>query len=194
MAVDELELQIRRANRRRKAFSIVVLAPLVAALLISSVYTFMPFVSGPPEARDAAPARPADNRAALAAAVEANPKDLETLVALANAHYDASDWKQAEKYYLQALALDPVNPDVQVDCGTAILYQDRPLEAIAAYQKALKTHPKHVNAHINLGIAYHSIGKPEKALKEWHDALQHASDPAVVQRIQDMIKNHGGKG
>ncbi len=190
MALNELELQIQRVNRKRKVFSIIVLAPLVAGLLVSSVYTFMPFVGGTTSQAPAEAPPQVDPRASLEAAVSANPKDVEALVALGNAQYDAQDFKQAEASYKRALAIDPINPDVQVDMGTAILYQDRPLEAIAAYRKALDAHPRHVNALVNLGIAYHALGQNDKASQAWHDALKNTSDPDIVKRLQDLLASN----
>jgi tetratricopeptide (TPR) repeat protein len=101
--VDELELAMQKVARRRKVFSIVVLAPLTAALLISSVYTFAPFVGQDQSASQAAPAT------------------LEAAIDLGNAYYNVKKYDEAVVAYQQALEFDPRHVSGHFNLG--LVYQ-----------------------------------------------------------------------
>lgn len=191
--IDELEAASQRAQRKRKIFSIIVLAPLVAGLLGTSVYTFAPLVDpdsqfqGQQVAEASKKADQAGQIAALEAAIGRNPKDYPALVSLGNVYYDQSRYPEAESAYKRALAVDGTNPNVRVDYGTTLFYQDRILAAIQEYQTVLKSHPTHVNAKINLGVAYQALNQPEKATGAWTEALALTTDPDLQQHIKDLI-------
>lgn len=197
IVVDELEAASQRAARKRKIFSVIVLAPLVAGLLATSVYSFLPQVpsSQDPDREETTrePAPASDPRAAAARiaaleqAVARNPKDHAAAVALGNAYYDQHRFADAEKAYRRALDLGAPGPDVRVDYGTCLFYQNRAKEAVAQYEAALKVDPKHINARINLGMAFQALGQPEKAAAVWSEALSLAADPVTRQRIQERI-------
>jgi tetratricopeptide (TPR) repeat protein len=49
--------------------------------------------------------------------------------------------------------------------------EGKTVEAIKAYQDAIKENPKNAQAHYNLGIALATTGKVVQALRSWHRAL-----------------------
>ncbi|MBU6429719.1 MAG: tetratricopeptide repeat protein, partial [Cyanobacteria bacterium REEB65] len=90
--------------------------------------------------------------------------------------------------YRKVLALDPGNPDVRVDFGTTLYYQRQPMEAIAQFRRVLDTHPRQVQALVNMGVVYQSLGRTDQAAQEWHTALELASDPAIKTKIRTMLE------
>ena len=184
---DNLDLEIRKVDRKRRVFSVAVLSMLVVVFVVTSVYSFAPTqMLNEPAAPD-----PANQIAELEQVVQAHPKDVQAIVALGNHYFDAQRFADAAFRYDQALALDPGNPDVRTDFGTTRLYQKQPMEAISAYRQVLETHPRHVNARVNLGLAYKSLGQSEKAAAEWHDALALTEDPAIKTKVKGLLGDLG---
>ncbi len=195
--VDELEAASNRADRRRKIFSLIVLAPLVAGMLATSVYTFAPLVNSGdqnpaiPDTQTQSKPDTTGQLAVLEQAVQANPKDYQALVALANLYFDSDRYPEAEATYRRALGINGTDTNVRVDYGTMIFYQNRPIEAINEYLTALKADPSHVNAKVNLGLAYRALKQEDKAKSTWTEALQIAPDAATKQRIEELLAGLG---
>jgi len=69
------------------------------------------------------------------------------------------DWKQAAEYLSRASP----GPDVDSDLALIALGQDRPDEALALLERALRAQPKHAQALWNQGIALRQLGLPLRA-------------------------------
>ena len=121
-------------------------------------------------------------------AAKANPKDPGPLVQLGNTYYDHRFYPEAIKYYGQALALKPDDPDVRTDMGTAMFYAGSPDKAVAELQKVLKTNPKHVNALFNLGvIQMDGLHNNKAAISTWERLLAGNPDYPNKQKVQELI-------
>jgi len=55
--------------------------------------------------------------------------------------------------------------------GAAFKAQDKPEEAIAAYNKALLIKPDYAEAHNNMGVVFQAQGKPDEAITAFNKAL-----------------------
>ncbi|MCR6652991.1 MAG: tetratricopeptide repeat protein [Cellvibrionaceae bacterium] len=92
-------------------------------------------------------------------------------------------WRQekpaeAEKYFTQALTLNPLNNDAYVQMGLFLREQGRFAEAEQTYQKALEVWPHNAAAHRNLGILYDLyMGKFDAALKHYEMVLKLSDEP-----------------
>lgn len=90
--------------------------------------------------------------AALKEALEKDPKDLQSLVRLANMYHDAGKFEEAIDYYKRALAIDPKDPDTRTDMGICIRELGRSDEAIAQFRTSLSYQPEHWQSWLNLGV------------------------------------------
>ena len=102
----------------------------------------------------------------LEARVKANPKDKESLVALAHLKNDSGLYEQAIINYKQYLQMNPGDADARVDMGVCYFNLQNYNEAIKEMEAALKYQPQHQIAFLNLGIVNLSAGNVVKS-KEW---------------------------
>ena len=101
-----------------------------------------------------------------------DPENLAANIALANALYDAGQWKDAIVYYDRSLHINPHNADVITDKGTCYRNLGMIDEAIREYNHALHIDPVHQNALYNLGIVYsHDRKDLPKAINYWERLL-----------------------
>ena len=89
------------------------------------------------------------------------------LVNLGTIYFNARDRKEAEKYYLRAIEVDPDYALAHFDLGNVLDETGRVADAIQTYLTALQLAPTYADAHYNLALAYEKIKEPRKALKHW---------------------------
>ena len=95
--------------------------------------------------------------------------------------------RQAEKRYLQAVALDPTNSRAYLRLGDVYRALSRYDNAAEAYQKALDASTKLLEAHYKLGILYESpLGDTQKAIEHYQTYLQLGG---ADQRVKIWLKN-----
>jgi cytochrome c-type biogenesis protein CcmH/NrfG len=119
----------------------------------------------------------------LLARLQANPKDVATLVDLGNTYYDAGQWNDAIGYYTRALNETPSNPDVRTDMGVAYFNSGNADQALKEFDRALKDDPKHEQTLFNVGVVKLS-GKndPKGAIAAWESLLK--MDPQYKDRAK----------
>ncbi len=188
---DDLESHIRRAERRKRIFSWIVLSILLLAFVAMTAMQAAPFFTHhPSQPKTDTAVRPmTSDIQKLEALVQQHPNDEGMNLALANLEYDAENYGAAADRYRKVLALDSANPDVRVNLGTCLYYERQPAAAIAAFKGALKGHPRFVKAYVNMGIVYSSLGRQAKALDAWHRALELTGDPVLKGKIQALIES-----
>lgn len=188
--MDDLALQIHKTNSRRRLYSWAVLSLLILAFVGTSAFQFAPLLFHKPQAASGASADQAAMRSQirqLETLVRQHPMDEGMSQTLGNLLYDSGDYAAAARTYKKVLALDPGNPDVRVDYGTCLYYQRQPMEAIAEFKRVLTTHPRFVNAMVNMGIVYDSLGQGDQAAQQWHTALELTTDPKIKAKIKDLL-------
>ena len=92
---------------------------------------------------------------------------------------------EAERFYVQALQLEPSNVSALQHFGTLLLQQGRCAEAIAMYDRVVKLKPDHAEAYNNRGIALCNLQRFEEAVASFDKAL------AVKRRAADVLNNRG---
>lgn len=126
-----------------------------------------------------------------------NPKDVDTVIKVANLYYDSQAYPQAIEYYEKALTLQPNNADVRTDVGTAYWYTGDPDKAIASFEKALAVRPNHPGTLFNLGIVkWQGKKDPKGAVVAWEKLLQTNPEYPQKDQVQMLIeraKMHGTK-
>jgi tetratricopeptide (TPR) repeat protein len=119
-----------------------------------------------------------------------DPDNLAANIALANALYDAGQWREAITYYDRALRLDPRNADVVTDRGTCFRNMGMADEAVAEYHRALKLDPSNQDALYNLGVVYsHDKKDLAKAILFWERLLEIAPKHPQANDIRASIEN-----
>lgn len=77
----------------------------------------------------------------------------------------------AVQAYNQAVALDPINPNLRITLGGTYYALGRYDEAIETFKLAVLAKPDLANAHYNLAAAYREKGEIEKAITEINTVL-----------------------
>ena len=104
-----------------------------------------------------------------------DPHNLAAVIGLANALFDAGQWKEAIRYYEQALQLNPHSSDVIADMGSCYRNLGMPDKAINLYEQALTMEASHQTALFRLGVVYGFDKKDyARAIKYW-DQLLHVA-------------------
>lgn len=104
--------------------------------------------------------------------IELDPDYTEAYYNLAHTYFGLKNYAEAEEYVEKALALQPGQPSsLQL---LALIKQRKGdyQEAEKLYLAALKTAPRLVKCHINLGLLYLMIGERTKAMSQWQEALE----------------------
>lgn len=126
--------------------------------------------------------------APMLAAVKANPKDVNAPTQLANLYYDHKQYKEAVEYYRRAADLDPRNPDLRTDLGTALWYLGSAEKAIAEYNKVLAVRPNYAPALLNLGIVrMEGLKDYQGAIAAWKKLLETNPSFSQKQSVVDLI-------
>jgi cytochrome c-type biogenesis protein CcmH/NrfG len=101
---------------------------------------------------------------------------------------DHEQFDAAARWYGEALALDPQNPDVRVDMGACLVSLGKPAEAIAAFELVLKSQPGHKKALFNKGVALMQSGRAAEAAAIWEELLKRYPDDPQLQALRDRIR------
>ena len=128
--------------------------------------------------------------AALQKNVDANPKNAELLLQLANALHDAKFMPRAIETYKKYLLLKPSDPDARVDMAICYFESGDSPTALKEMKTALKYDPKHQMAMFNMGIVNLNQGNLEQS-NEWFTKTV-AIDPKsqIAQRAQQILSQH----
>lgn len=78
---------------------------------------------------------------------------------------DAGNWAAALKAYMQAVAINPRNPEAHIYVGDAYLSLGKYKEAFASYDEAIRVAPSNADAYYNLGMAYVTMSMYGDAFK-----------------------------
>ncbi len=116
------------------------------------------------------------------------PNDYGAQVTAGNTYYDGGRWDEAVAAYKRALALNGDDPNVITDYGFALAQQNKPQEALAQFEVALKKNPSFANAALNGVIISASTGDKTRA-RAWLDRLkQIAPQHPAIQQLEEQLK------
>src|ERR1700740_1485445 len=115
--------------------------------------------------RRSAPAQPANaqpQQVSMPGSAAAQPPAPEQLRQLAET--------QAQPLLAQ-LKNDPNNPTLLYQIGNLYYDAQQYPDAVKYYENALRINPKETNVRTDLGTAYHLMGQPDQAIKEYDEVL-----------------------
>lgn len=87
-------------------------------------------------------------------AVARDPGNPDLNLQLANALYDASDWKGAAEAYEKVLPTKPGDPNMITDLGSCYRNLGKFDKALEMYQKAQQIQPSHSQSLLNMTLVY----------------------------------------
>jgi 4-amino-4-deoxy-L-arabinose transferase-like glycosyltransferase len=117
---------------------------------------------------------------------------------LAFTYYRMGNMPEAEKYFLQAMRIDPNKPDEYLYLGMTRFKSGRTAEAITSVRQAIAIRPMGFAYHFALGVMLKTQGDLTGALREFRVEL--ANNPgekaaaAQVREIESQLQAHPGSG
>ena len=126
----------------------------------------------------------------LQKSVDANPRDAESLLHLANALHDAKFMPRAIATYQKYLQLKPKDADARVDMGICYYESGDSPTALKEMQTALTVDPKHQMAMFNLGIVTLNLGNLALSNEWFKKAVGVNPNTQIGQRAQQILTQH----
>ena len=106
----------------------------------------------------------------------------------ATCSWTTGSFDAAARWYREAVALDPGQPDVLVDLGASLVNGGKAAEGLEEFEKALKLDPGHKNALFNKGIALMQTGKPAEAVAIWEGLLKRFPNDPQLRGLREQIE------
>ena len=108
---------------------------------------------------------PAAALEAYARAVEAEPSNVDARINWGSLLHEHGHHDEAERVYREALAALGDDPVLLFNLGVLMEDMNRKMEAVAAYQKALRLDPGLADGHYNLALLFRQLGRPRDAIR-----------------------------
>ena len=191
---------------RTELFSVVVSLALAAGLMgwiiwsqrppepVADVVQAAPGPAAPAEAPssdDAPEPLPIDEdrAAALRAAADEGPDDVQVRVDLGNLYHQARRFDDAIPWFEAALALSPDLVEVSTDLGVAYYYAGAVDRALAQFDRSLEIDPAHAGTLLNIGIV-RAFGRQDLAgaIEAWEELERLAPDSLEAFAAADAIE------
>jgi tetratricopeptide (TPR) repeat protein len=106
--------------------------------------------------------------------------------------FEKKDYRLAESFFRELLALKPKFADIQNKIGIVFSQTNRAELAVQAFEKALEKNPGYTEASLNLAITYGELHKYEKAREVFERASRFAGQAAdqtsLLSGIDPFIK------
>ena len=75
--------------------------------------------------------------------------------------------------------------------GMILDKENKPEEAVASYEQAVKIVPEDILFNYNLAVAYYNIKEPAKAKSLFLKISSHVVDPEMKVKVSQYLKNLG---
>jgi cytochrome c-type biogenesis protein CcmH/NrfG len=136
-----------------------------------------------------APTLDATKVADLMMKIQANPKDTESLQALADLYYTAGDFKNSKTFLDKILAFDPKNEKALVGSGAAAFNAGDTASAEKVWTQASAYYPNNVEVHYDLGFLYMTTNRTDKMQAEWATVVKLAPDSDMAKNVQQHVSS-----
>jgi cytochrome c-type biogenesis protein CcmI len=191
------------ASRATQARSTAPLRTILAAALVVAAVAVVAAITLPKEAGDRAPGEPitgtvpqANDVASFEARVKANPSDIPTQLALADAYVVAGRPKDAVAAYQAVLARDPKNVAALDGLALILVASGSNDGAIVASDQVLAQRPKDPDALFVKGLALYNKQDWNGAVDVWTvylDVGQYHSAADMVRALYQDAKAKAGR-
>jgi tetratricopeptide (TPR) repeat protein len=112
---------------------------------------------------------------------------------LGRAYYEKKAYKLSEKYYLEALNMEPKYVPALQGLGQTYIAMGRISEAVAALESAVKQAPEYARAYFDLGRAYQLLRKNKKARIAYNKVIALAPETPMANDAAKELKRIGRK-
>ena len=103
------------------------------------------------------------------------------------AYYNKQDYANAEKYYLEALDLEPKFVLALRNLGKTYIAMNKLPQAVIVLEKAVTNAPESANTYLDLGNAYHMSGKAQMALLAYQKVISLSPNTPAAETAQKEI-------
>ena len=100
------------------------------------------------------------------------------------AYYNKQEYELAEKYYSEALKLEPNFIIALRGLGRTYMAMERAVDAVAILEKAVKKYPRSAESYFYLAKAYSLSGEYKKAVSAYNKVIELAPDSALARDAQ----------
>ena len=104
------------------------------------------------------------------------------------AYYNKQEYKLAEKYYCDALKLEPNFFKALRDLGRTYMAMERAADAVAMLEKAVKNYPRSAESYFYLAKAYSLSGEYKKAISAYNKVIELAPDSAIAREAEKEVE------
>ena len=109
------------------------------------------------------------------------------LTNMGTAYYNKHDYTNAEKYYLDALDLEPNFLLALRGLSKTYIAMNRLPQTVATLEKAVKIRPMSADLYLELGNAYHMTGDTQKALFAYQKVISLSPNTPMAETAQKEI-------
>lgn len=125
-------------------------------------------------------------------AVRLDPRNAELHFALGKYYQDRGRIQLALQEYREAVAIDQDFSPAHTELGWMMLEQSDPLNAMDAFNRALRSDENNARAYLGVAKLYAARGKREAAWQNYQKALKLERDPQVRNNIINQLFLEGG--
>ena len=104
------------------------------------------------------------------------------------AYYNKQEYELAEKYYSEALNLEPTFIIALRGLGQNYMAMERAADAVAILEKAVKNYPRSVEAYFYLAKAYSLSGEYKKAISAYKKVIELAPVSAIAREAEKEVE------
>ena len=104
------------------------------------------------------------------------------------AYYNKQEYEVAEKYYRDALKLEPNFLKALRDLGRTYMAMERAADAVAMLEKAVKNYPRSAESYFYLARAYSLSGEYKKAVSAYNEVIELAPDSAIAREAEKEVE------
>ncbi|MCJ7616356.1 MAG: tetratricopeptide repeat protein [Desulfobacterales bacterium] len=104
------------------------------------------------------------------------------------AYYNKQEYQLAEKYYSDALNLDPNFVIALRGLGQTYIAMERAADAVAMLEKAVKNYPSSAESYFYLARAYSLSREYKKAIKAYNKVVELAPDGAIAREAEKEVE------
>lgn len=108
---------------------------------------------------------------------------------MALAYYQKKEFDQAERYFLEALKINPDFINALAGLGVLFIEQGRYTEAVSRLERAVRKEPKVAQLHFHLGRAYRGAGNNARAKAEFARAAELEPDSPLATEAQKELRD-----
>lgn len=161
---------------------------ILVSFLLMTGYSLVAGGSDKREDKDHSQANLQQQVSQYKAALEKNPKDINTMIALGDIYLNSNNVRDAYQLFLQAVKVDPNNAHVLNDLGSIYQQIARYDEAINSYQRAYNSDPGHGSSLLNMALIYSQHKKEyPKAMELLQTFLSGSPEPQLATKAEHEI-------